>query len=273
MSRSGALAACVALLGTLGAGTAAGSLLPGLPSVPTTPTVSTPTLPPDPTGTVGGIVDGTTGTVGGVIEGVLGSAPGSTGGTLPVDTVAGIVDGLLGGGTSTGGGTGGGGGGTSGGGTGSTGSSGGTPTANHTSGGAGGVVSGPAYSANDGVDRTAPSVRFTILSKLRQAARTGRLRLRVGASEPAVVAFTTLLRPGRAARVHGRVPKLSRKLIRIKSVVLAFHRAGSLTLAVRLPKAARHNLARTRDARVAIETWASDLARNQARRNIKRTIR
>ena len=81
-------------------------------------------------------------------------------------------------------------------------------------------------------------------------------RLRIHASEPAVVAFTTLLRPGRALRVHGRPQKVNRKLIRIKAVVLAFRRAGNLTVVLKLPKSARKNLKRSTDARITARSRA-----------------
>jgi hypothetical protein len=282
--RPGSLITCVAAACALTAGPAGASLLPGLPTSPPSTGTVTGTVG-TVTGTVGGVVGTVTGstgtgsvtdTLGGAIDGVLAAAPGSTGGSLPTGTVGGIIDQLLGDGGggdgSTGGGT------TAGGGTTSSGggsATGGSTTGGSTSGGgsAGGVVSGPAYNANDGADHTAPSVSYKLLSKLRTAAKTGKLRLRVHASEASVVAFTTLLRPGRARRVHGRPLAVSRKLIRIKAVVLAFRRAGSLTVVLKLPKSARRNLGRTTDARVALQSWATDVARNQTRRNVKRIIK
>jgi hypothetical protein len=108
---------------------------------------------------------------------------------------------------------------------------------------------------------------------LRQIGRNGRLRLRVKANEPAVVAFSSLIRPGRVRFVHGRPLKVSRKLIRVKAVMLAFRRAGTRTITLKLPRAARTRLLRTRDARLALATWAADVARHQARRNVRKTIR
>ena len=280
--RPGSLIVCVAAACALGAGPAGASLLPGLPTSPPSTGTVTGTVGgvvgtvTGATGT-GGVVDSTTGTVtstvGGAIDTVLGSAPGSSGGSLPTGTVGDIVDQLLGGGSGGGGTSSGGtttGGSTSGGST-----SGGSTSGGSTSGGSstGGVISGPAYNANDGADHTAPSVSYKVLSKLRTAARTGRLRLRVHASEPSVVAFTTLLRPGRARRVHGRPLTVDRKLVKIKPVVLAYRKAGSLTVVLKLPKSAKRNLGRTTDARVALQSWATDIARNQTRRDVKRTIK
>lgn len=123
------------------------------------------------------------------------------------------------------------------------------------------------------LDRQAPAVAIRVLSRLRRAARTGRLRLRVASDEPAVVAFSSLLRPGRALRAGGRARRVSRRLIRIKPIVVAFRRAGSLDVTVRLARAARRNLGRTRDARMALRLWAADAVRNQAAAQLRRTIR
>lgn len=283
MFRRGVVAASLALACGLAAGAASADLLPPLlpgttTSTPSVPTV--PTLPPDPTGgvigTVGGVVDTTTGTVTGAIDTVLGAVPGSSGGTLPTGTVDTILGTLLGGGTGTTGTTGGGTPtGTGAGGTSGSAGSGGAAGSNggSSSGAAGSVVSGPAYGAADGKDHRAPALRFTILSKLRQAARSGKLRLRVHSSEPAVVAFTTRIRPGRAVRTHGRPARVSSKLIRIKPVVMAFRRSGSVVVVLQLPKRARKSLGHVASARVALQSWTSDLARNQARQNLRRTLR
>jgi hypothetical protein len=66
---------------------------------------------------------------------------------------------------------------------------------------------------------------------------------------------------------------VSRKLFKTKATVLAFRRAGKLTIAVKLPKKARAALRRAKTARVSLQTWAVDVARNQTRKDVKRTIK
>jgi hypothetical protein len=208
------------------------------------------------TGTVGGTVGGAPGgvitdtgsTIAGAIDGVLGSTPGSGGSTLPSSTVADLVDKLLGGSSSGA-------------------SSGGGSSPAGSSQGAG------FNSSSSSSDKAAPKLRFTILSKLGRAAKTGKLKLRVTANEPAVVAFDGLLRPGQARRVHGKALPVSRKLIRTKTAVLAFRSAGKLTVTVKLPKRGRATLANARTARLSLQVWASDVARNQMRKNVKRTLK
>jgi hypothetical protein len=245
----------------------------GLPSIPSLPPVSVPTLPPVVTGTVGGVVTTTTGTVTGVIDGVLGALPGSTGSTLPTGAVGDLVSGLLGDAAGAGGsGTGAAGadGSSS---AGSNGSNGSTGTSGSGSGGATGAGGAVDANGNPIADTVAPKLKFKILSRLRAAARTGRLRLRVTSSETSVVAFNGLLRPGKGRRVHRRALHVSHKLIRTKATLMVFKRAGALTVTVKLTRSARRTLARTTAARISLQAWAADLARNQARKNVKRSIR
>ncbi len=205
------------------------------------------------TGTVGGVVDTAGGTLGGAIDTVLGSASGSGGTALPTGTLTNLIGSLLG---SSAAGT-----------TAGT----GTSTAGGTiaGAGAGGATGGTAGSS----DRSAPLLGFKVLSGLSKAARTGRLRVRVTSTEPAVVAFNGALRASKARRAHGRALRISRSLLRTKTTVMAFRRAGSLTAVVRLSAKARRVLRRASTARLALQTWASDVARNQARTSVRRTLR
>lgn len=286
MSRSGVLA-CVAALcaGLFTAGIASGSqsprllgvtippVLPGLtlpgvtvppitlPGGTTTPAVTTPsvTTPPatvptvtDPSDVVSTITDAltppsTTTTT----PTVTPPAPGETGGTI-----AGAVQGVVAAVAAA------------------TGSGGGTQ---------GGQVAPAALStlltsvfgaaSIDPADKAAPKVTFKVVTRLRQAARTGRLKVRVVASEPAVVALSSALRAGRARRSHGKPLKVSRELLKTKATVLAFRSAGPVTATIKLPAKTRKSLANAQSARIALQAWASDISRNQTTYAAKRTVR
>ena len=58
------------------------------------------------------------------------------------------------------------------------------------------------------LDDRAPGVTFTVLSKLRDVKKDGKLRLQVASDEPGVVAFTSTLRPGAAVK---SAPKKAKK--------------------------------------------------------------
>ncbi|MDX6639744.1 MAG: hypothetical protein QOF12_755 [Solirubrobacteraceae bacterium] len=274
--RSAAVAALVALVSGGATATALAALPRGLPGVTvpsltvpslttpilTTPTVTTPavtvpavTVPTitTPTGTtttptVGGVVTTVTGATGQVISS-LGSPSGSAGASVPPATVDSLISSLLGGSGATGA--------TS------------APGTSGSSSGAGTSAAGPGSGAGD---TTAPVLKVTVLSKLRTAARTGTLRLRVSSSEPSVVALAGLLRAGTPRRVRGRALHVSHQLAHLKAVVLAFRQAGALPVAITVPRAWRKSLADARSARLAVQAWAADLARNQTRKSLKRTI-
>lgn len=279
MSRSGAVAALVALVCGLASATAFAGLPSGLPGlttptqvagitipgvtvpgvtlpgvttpVVTTPTVTTPTVT-TPTVTTpqspGDVVTVVTGAAGDVISS-LGSAPGSSGSTVPAKTVDSLITTLLGGSGAASGATGGG------------------------SSSSSSAAGGGTFNASSSADHKAPKLTFTVLSKLRTAAKTGKLRLRVRSSEASVVAFTSMLRAGKARRVGGKALKVSHKLAHLKAVVLAFHKAGALKVDVKVPRKWRASLAHAKTAHLAIQAWAADLARNQARKGLKRTVR
>jgi hypothetical protein len=272
--RSAAIAALAALVCGGATATALAALPTGLPGVTvpsltvpslttpilTTPAVTTPavtvpavTVPTVsvPTGTppaVGGVVTTVTGATGQVISS-LGSPSGSAGASVPPATVDSLISTLLGGSGA--------------------GSATSAPGTAGSSSGAGTPASGAGPGAGD---TRAPVLTVKVLSKLRTAARTGTLRLRVSANEPSVVALAGLLRAGTPRRVSGHALHVSHQLAHLKAVVLAFRQAGALPVAITVPRAWRKSLADARNARLAVQAWATDLARNQARKSLKRTI-
>ena len=267
-TRSAAVTALVALVCGAATATALAALPRGLPGVTvpsltvpslttpilTTPTVTTPavtvpttTTPPTTVPIVGGVVTTATGATGQILSS-LGSPTGSAGASVPPATVDSLISSLLGG------------------------SGGATTSAPGTSGsssGAGTPTSGAGSAAGD---TKAPVLAVKVLSKLRTAARTGRLRLRVSSSEPSVVALAGLLRAGQPRRVGGRTLHVSHQLVHLKGVVLAFRQAGALPVTIAVPRQWRKSLADARSARLAVQAWAADLARNQSRKSLKRTI-
>jgi hypothetical protein len=93
--------------------------------------------------------------------------------------------------------------------------------------------------------------------------------------EPGVVALRGAVRPGAARAFSGRTPgyRHPRATIGFPSVVLAFHRPGTLVVNLRLTKAARRTLNRSRDARLTVPLVAADGARNQVTATPTRTMR
>jgi hypothetical protein len=265
--RPGVTAALVALVCGVCSAPALASTQPRLTLTP--PTVGGISLPPltvtDPTG----ITTTVTGTLGatGVVTTVTGAADqvistlqtttGTSSTGLPTGTVDTLISSLLGGTSATGSTPGG-----------STGSS---STAAPGTTGTGSSTTPPGSSANP--DTTAPKVTFTLLSKLRSTARTGRLRLRVTSSEESVVAFTAMLRARSGRRAHGKTLKVSHKLVHLKPAVLAFHAAGAQKVTVKVPRKWRKSFADAKAARLSVQAWAADRARNQAYKNLKRSLR
>ncbi len=139
------------------------------------------------------------------------------------------------------------------------------------------------------IDSRAPGVTFTVLSKLRDVQKDGRLRLQVASDEPGVVAFTSTLRPGVLARSKAKArtrkgtskkakkraasPKHSRRVIHVPAVTLGFRQAGALKVTVQLSKTAQRNLGNARDARISVGLLAADGARNQATERVKRSVK
>lgn len=223
------------------------------------------------TGTVGGIITGTTQTVSDTVDQTVGSildgsglggivgpnAPGggAAGGLLPTDALNALLQTL------------------------------GIPTLAGT--GTGQTV------APDGsivVDSRAPGVTFTVLSRLRDVQKDGKLRLQVASDEAGVVAFTSTLRPGvlakktkakakmkkgssKKARKSAAKPRHSRKVIHVPAVTLGFRQAGALKVTVQLSKTAQRNLGNAKDARISVGLLAADGARNQVTERVKRSVK
>lgn len=211
------------------------------------------------TGTVGSVVGGVTGAAGGLItdptQGVTGTVGGLLGGspagTLPTGTVTELITVLLGGQGAAGG------------------------------AGAGGSTSGSAGSAppivggapnGTVVDQRAPVARFRTLSRLSRVGRTGKLVLRVTSDEAGVVVFQGAVRPGKGIRRHGRVVRVSRKLVKFRPVLLGFRKAGALRVTLVVSRSAQRALGSARDARLSVQALAVDLARNQHREAVKQRL-
>jgi hypothetical protein len=214
------------------------------------------------TGTVGGIITGTTQTVsdsvdetvgqilnGAGLGGVVGpDAPGggAAGGLLPTNALNSLLQTL------------------------------GIPTLQGT-----GTGQSVAPDGSITIDSRAPGVTFTVLSKLRDVKKDGRLRLQVASDEAGVIAFTSTLRPGVLAKTkagtkkaaRGSAVKHSRKVIHVPAVTLGFRQAGALKVTVRLSKTAQRNLGNAKDARISVGLLAADGARNQASERVKRVVK
>ena len=268
-------AAALISIGALGAGTAVAAapaqaqllgLLPGIGTIVTgTGETLGGTLDTIAPGT-GGIVTGVTGTVGGVVSGVEttitgtldetlgGLLGGGGGGVLPDDIVNVLLGTLLGNSTAAPG-------------TPGTGTSGGPIVLSGGSVGPGGVI----------LDASAPRPTVTVLSKLKQIGRNGKMRIEIKTNEPGIVAVAGKIRPGTAvkARKGAKRVKHSRKLIKVPQITLGYRRAGKLVVTVRLSRAAQRALGRSRNARMSVGTVAVDVFKNQdsdsTKLNIKRS--
>ena len=244
MSTSLARAALAAAVAALAAASAADAQL-ALPTAPLSDPVSTVTS------TVGGVVTGTTPTVSGTVDQVL---SGTSGGTLPTST----LDQLLGqSGTSS---------------TKDSSGSGTTTTDGSGSGTSTGTGSGGGATV---VDVRAPKARVTLLSRLRTVGRTGRMRLRISLDEPGIVAMRGTLKPGLRRKLPRalRRQRYSRRSTRIPSTVLAYRRAGSLTVTISVSRTAQRMLNRARGARLDLRLLAADPAHNQAGSHVLRHVR
>lgn len=129
-----------------------------------------------------------------------------------------------------------------------------------------GPSAGAAGATSDG---RAPKVVVTALSRLGSTGRTGKVKLRVTSSEPSVVVLGGTIRPGKARK--GSVN--SRKPIHFRAVTLAFRKAGALQVTVVLSRKAQRHLGAARDGRLSVQALAVDLARNQSRVAVKRSLR
>jgi hypothetical protein len=140
-----------------------------------------------------------------------------------------------------------------------------------------GVVVGPG-AATGVIDGAAPGVSVRVLTHLHSISKTRRMVVRLGASEPALVAIAGAVRPGKALKAkkkHSRKARsaASRSLVRIPKAMLAFRRAGGLRVRISMSKAAARRLARSRNARLSLTVYAVDAARNQIARSVKRQVK
>lgn len=206
------------------------------------------------TGSAGGVLSGVqqtvTGTVGSALDGVLG---GSTAQPLPAATLDQLLAAL---GLTAG------------------------PAGQQTADGHGaGTVAAPSGTPLQGgvVDAAAPEPTFTVLTTLRRIHKTGSLKLRVTSNEPGIVAVGGAIRPGAAVKKAGkrktRAVKHDRRLIKFPAAVLAYRKAGSLTMTIKLGKPARRTLGASRNGRISLAVIAADVYRNQASGYEKRKLK
>lgn len=195
------------------------------------------------TGTVGGVIGGVQDTVTGVVDQTLGGVIGGAGGLLP----DGVLDALLG-----------------------------TLLANSSTapGAANSIVLSGGQVGPGGqilLDASAPRSTVTVLSKLKQVGKTGKMKVEIKTNEPGVVAVKSNIRPGAAikAKKGQKTAKISKKLIKIPQIVLGYRKAGKLTVTVRVSRAAQRTLGRVRDARMSVGTIAVDVYKNQDSENTK----
>jgi hypothetical protein len=120
-------------------------------------------------------------------------------------------------------------------------------------------------------DAVAPHASVAVLSRLRHVARTGVLRLLVGSDEPGIVVVKGSVRPGPAVRGRGR--SHTRRLVRFQARVVPFRLPGKVQVRVKLPRAARIALGRSRNARLNVATIAADLQRNQRTDYVVRQVK
>lgn len=194
------------------------------------------------TGAVGGVVSGVESTVTGTLDQTLSGLLGGSGGLLPDDVLDTLLGTLLANSTAAPG-------------TPGTGTSGGPIVISGASIGPGGVI----------LDASAPRPTVTVLSKLKQIGRSGKMRIEIKTNEPGIVAVAGKIRPGAAvkAKKGTRAAKHSRKLIRLPQLTLAYRQAGKLVVTVRLSRAAQRALGRSRNARMSVGSVAVDVYKNQ----------
>jgi hypothetical protein len=205
------------------------------------------------TGAVGGVVSGVESTITGTLDQTLGGILGGGGGVLPDDVLNTLLATLLGNSTAAPG-------------TPGTGTSGGPIVLSGGSVGPGGVI----------IDASAPRPTVTVLSKLKQIGRSGKMRIEIKTNEPGIVAVAGKVRPGAAvkAKKGTKAAKHSRTLIKIPQITLGYRKAGKLVVTVRLSRAAQRALGTSRSARMSVGTIAVDVFKNQdsdsTKVNIKR---
>ena len=118
-------------------------------------------------------------------------------------------------------------------------------------------------------DRTAPSVSFSLTARgALRSALAGRLRTRAGCSERCTVTVD-LVADARTARALG----LGRSATRIGGASATLARAGQVSVAVRLTRAAKTALRTRRSVKVTVRATATDVAGNRRTRSRSITLR
>jgi hypothetical protein len=248
-NRSRRATAAVLSIAALGTGTAVvtapaqAGLLDGVPSITQTGETLGGLVPgaggvvTEVTGAVGGVVSGVEGSVSGVVDQTLGGVVGGGGGPLPDSVVSSLLNTLLA----------------------NSGAAPGTPGFG-TSGDP--IVLSGAQRGPGGIllDASAPNPKVRVLSKLKQVAKTGKMRIEIRMNEPGIVAIAGNIRPGAAVK---KSRKGSRKLIKVPQVVLAYRKAGKLVVTMKLSRSARTALGRAKNAKMSVGTIAVDVFKNQ----------
>jgi hypothetical protein len=240
-AQAGLLSGLLPNLGTIitQTGQTLGSLVPGLGGVVT-----------GVTGTVGGVVGGVQDTVVGVVDQTLGGVLGGQAALLPTGVVDTLVGTLLTNSLAAPGSPG-------------TAKSGEPIVLRGGTIGPGGVV----------LDASAPRPTVTVLSKLSQIGRDGKMRVEIRSNEPGIIAVAGTVRPGDPVKAR-RTARHSRKVIKVPQIVLAYRQAGKLIATVHLSRSAQRALGTSKDAKMSVGTVAVDVFKNQdsdsARLNIKR---
>ena len=198
------------------------------------------------TGTVGGVIGGVQDTVGSALDDTLGGILGGGGGLLPDDVLGSLLGTLLANSSAAPG----------------------TPGFGGPNAGGPIVLSGGTVGPNGVIlDASAPRTTLTVLSKLKQVGKTGKMKLRIKTNEPGIVALRSNVRPG--ATVKGAKAKVSKKLIKIPRIVLGYRKAGTLDVTVKLSRAAQRSLGKVKAAKMSVGTIAVDVWKNQDSENTK----
>jgi hypothetical protein len=207
------------------------------------------------TGTVGGVIGGVQDTVAGTLDETLGGILGGGGGLLPDDVLGSLLGTLLANSSAAPG----------------------TPGLGGPNAGGPIVLSGGTLGPNGQIslDASAPRSTVTVLSKLKQVGKTGKMKLRITTNEPGVVALKSTVRPGATikAKKGAKAAKVSKKLIKIRQIVLGYRKAGKLDVTVKLSRAAQRSLGKVKDAKMSVGTIAVDVWKNQDSENTKLKIK
>jgi hypothetical protein len=201
------------------------------------------------TGSVGGVIGGVQDTVAGALDDTLGGVLGGGGGLLPDDVLGSLLGTLLANSTAAPG----------------------TPGFGGPNAGGPIVLSGGQAGPNGvTLDASAPRSTVTVLSKLKQVGKTGKMKIRVKTNEPGIVALKSNVRPGAAVKKN---TKVSKKLIKIPQIVLGYRKAGKLDITVRVSRAAQRALGKVKTAKMSVGTIAVDVWKNQDSESTKLNLK